>query len=208
MSVLCKEPRGAFHHQALRLGCRISRESIGWLAKGINDAKKYRQKLRRLKNSRRERERKIESSFLGCFVLLVLVREMIKRPTSYSIPRSSMCTPDLPATLLRTFARPFLSRRFRVFLTCSSALPFPLLPSLSLFLSIYISLYLAHTYTHRHTHYFSPSPSAFSSFFLPRVFCQEPSRAEASRTALKQKRSDVKCDYESCESSSRTRMLR
>lgn len=34
------------------------------------------------------------------------------------------------------------------------------------------------------------------SFPLARVFCQEPSWAEASRTALKQKRSDVKCDYE------------
>lgn len=46
----------------------------------------------------------------------------------------------------------------------------------------------------------SPSPVFFSfllfSFFLARVFCQEPSWAEASRTALKQKRSDVKCDYE------------
>lgn len=46
----------------------------------------------------------------------------------------------------------------------------------------------------------SPSPIFFSfllfSFFLARVFCQEPSWAEASRTALKQKRSDVKCDYE------------
>lgn len=53
-----------------------------------------------------------------------------------------------------------------------------------------------------------PFLSSPFSFFLARVFCQEPSWAEASRTALKQKRSDVKCDYESCESSSRTRMLR
>lgn len=57
-----------FHHQALRVGRRISQErererpATARPAKGINDAKKYRQKLRRLKNSREERE----SSFLGC----------------------------------------------------------------------------------------------------------------------------------------------
>jgi len=177
------------------------------LAKGINDAKKYRQKLRRLKNSRGEREREKERERKKERVPFSLLRssrrshpsrEMIKRPTSYSISRSSTCIPNLSATLLRTFARPFLSS-----FSCPS--PYLLLCSFS---SLSLSRSIAHTYTHRHTHYFSPSPSASSSFFLPRVFCQEPSRAEASRTALKQKRSDVKCDYESCESSSRTRMLR
>lgn len=179
---------------------------MAWLAKGINDAKKYRQKLRRLKNSREE--------FLSRLLHPLRSRrpcpsrEMIKRPTSYSISRSSMCIPDLPATLLRTFAHPFLSRHFRtLLLTCCFALSLPLL-SLSSSFSLFFYLSRTYIYTHRHTHYFFPSPLASSSFFLPRVFCQEPSRAEASRTALKQKRSDVKCDYESCESSSRTRMLR
>lgn len=181
------------------------------LAKGINDAKKYRQKLRRLKNSREESELLSRLLHPSRRRFPRPSREMIKGPTSHSISRSSMCTPDLPcypspdvraSVPLSTFSYPPT-----LLLTCSSALSL-LCPSL--FLSLFLSrfLYLSHTHMHRHTHYFSPSPSASSSFFLPRVFCQEPSRAEASRTALKQKRSDVKCDYESCESSSRTRMLR
>jgi len=39
-----------------------------WLAKGINDAKKYQQKITTLKKQQRR-----ESFFLGCFVRFVLV---------------------------------------------------------------------------------------------------------------------------------------
>lgn len=178
------------------------------LAKGINDAKKYRQKLRRLKNSREESELLSRLLHPSRRRFPHPSREMIKGPTSHSISRSSMCTPDLPcypspdvraSVPLSTFSYPPPYLVLRSFSSVPLTLPF----------SLSLSLSLSFTYTHhRHTHYFSPSPSASSSFFLPRVFCQEPSRAEASRTALKQKRSDVKCDYESCESSSRTRMLR
>ena len=174
---------------------------MAWLAKGINDAKKYRQKLRRLKNSREERVSfSAASSFSfssslsksrddqGADLLFDLsILDVHLQPTCYP-------PPDVRASVsLSSFSCPP---------------PYLLLCSFSLSLSLSLYLSCTYIYTHRHTHYFFPSPLASSSFFLPRVFCQEPSRAEASRTALKQKRSDVKCDYESCESSSRTRMLR
>lgn len=150
---------------------------------------------------------------------------MIKGLASHSISRSSTCTFDLsPSGRSRVRFSRVLSPSLSPFGTLSlvlsyiaSSIPdiiFTSSSALSLSLSAtHIQTYApTHTHTHgptpSHTHYFSPSLSASFSFFLPRVFCQEPSRAEASRTALKQKRSDVKCDYESCESSSRTRMLR
>lgn len=184
------------------------------LAKRINDAREISRKITVLKNSRRKRER-ASGEFSSCSVTSSPFESRDDQggghPFDLSIldvhPRPTTCHP------LRMFARPFLSP----FVFVPFSLLAPLFP-LFLFLLFHSSSSsplsaVSLTHTRRRPHYFSPAPPSpsqpfASSFFLPRVFCQEPSRAEASRTALKQKRSDVKCDYESCESSSRTRMLR
>lgn len=149
-------------NRALRLGCRIAREyGMAGLAKGINDAKKYRQKLRCLKNSREERV-----PFSVASSSLSEPRDDQGGPTSYSISRSSMCTLDLscypsPVPLSSfSYPPPYLLLSFSLLLLLSSL-------SLSLFRSYYLSRYLSSTYIHARTYTLFLSLSIGVFFFFP-----------------------------------------
>lgn len=136
------------------------------LAKGINDAKKYRQKLRRLKNSREESELLSRLLHPSRRRFPRPSREMIKGPTSHSISRSSMCTPDLPcypspdvraSVPLSKFSYPPPYLLLRSFSSMSLTHPF----------SLSLSLSLSRTYTHAQTYTLFLSLSIGVFFFFP-----------------------------------------
>lgn len=145
-------------------------------AKGINDAKKYRQKLRSLKIPEEKGRARAESFPFAHSLRRRSSREMIKGSAFHSISRSSTCTPDSTTCHpLRTLARPFLSPV--VFVPSSLLAPtlfpasslslFSLSPS-SLFLSFpYFVLDLSHI--HADIHIISPpSPLSIGVFvFFP-----------------------------------------